>query len=102
MKSNIWNLQPQERGGTYTFSGKILSTSNIAKLLTADEQLFIILEVKNRVQELGGADYLQVFKNSEGKKIFVIDQLNKEMKEENSSEFVEENDYFTILFSYEY
>ncbi len=57
---------------------------------------------RQRVEKLGGADYLQVFKNSKGETIFVIDQLNKEMKEENSDEFVKENDYFTILFSYEY
>ncbi len=102
MKSNIWTLQPQERGGTYTFSGKTIVTNNIFKALTFDEQLFIIKSVKERVEKLGGADYLQVFKNSKGETIYVIDQLNKEMKEENSLQFVKENDHFTILFSYEY
>jgi len=102
LEPNIWNLQLQEREGTYTFSGKILITNNICKALTFDEQLFIIMAVRQRVEKLGGADYLQVFKNSKGETIFVIDQLNKEMKEENSDEFVKENDYFTILFSYEY
>jgi len=97
-----WVLQPQEQEGTYTFSGKSYMTSGINAKLTPYEVLQIHLAVQERVMEKGGADYLQVFKNGSGRKIFVIDNLNQEMKKNNDEKFVEEHDYFTIMFSEEY
>lgn len=98
-----WTLQPQECEGTYSFSGQSLMTRKIAEELAPMDIIYIHSTIKKLVLEKGGLDYLQVFINNDtGKKIFVIDQLNEEMKKENSSEFVKNNDYFTILFAEEY
>lgn len=97
-----WTLQPQEQEGEYMFSGKSYMTRRIAEELHPLEVLQIHKEVQKRVAENNGADYLQVFVDDNDRKIFVIDQLNKRMKEDNPLEWVEENDYFTILFAEEY
>lgn len=97
-----WNLQPQECPGTYTFSGKIYMTRTVSDTLPPEEVNQIISDVRGRVKDNNGADYLQVFIDDTGQKIFVIDQLNKEMKDSNPPDWVRENDYFTILFAEEY
>lgn len=97
-----WTLQPQECEGKYMFSGKTYMTRRISDELHFLEVVMIIAEVKKRVVENNGADYLQVFTDDSGRKIFVIDQLNEEMKAENPAEWVKENDLFTILFAEEY
>lgn len=97
-----WILQPQECEGKYMFSGKTYMTRRIADELLPIEVMLILAEVKKRVKENNGADYLQVFIDDNERKIFVIDQLNEEMKAENPEEWVKENDYFTILFAEEY
>lgn len=98
-----WVLQPQEQSGTYRFSGQMYMTATIANTIPQDTVLELVADVWRRVLENDGADYLQVFKNSEtGDKIFVIDQLNQEMKQNNPQEWVKENDHFTILYAYEY
>jgi hypothetical protein len=97
-----WTLQPQECEGKYMFSGKIYMTRRISDELLPIEVILIIAEVKKRVADNEGADYLQVFTDDSGRKIFVIDQLNEEMKSENTAEWVKENDLFTILFAEEY
>jgi hypothetical protein len=101
-KSAKWILQPQECKGTYIFSGSCYMTRRIADELSQEEIIFIISEVKKRVEEKKGADYLQVFLDESERKIFVIDQLNEEMKQENPKEWVMENNYYTILFAEEY
>lgn len=98
-----WVLQPQEQPGTYRFSGQMYMTTTVANAIPQDTILEIVADVWRRVLENDGADYLQVFKNCEtGEKIFVIDQLNQEMKQNNPTEWVKENDHFTILYAHEY
>jgi len=100
-KSGKWILQPQEVEGNYMFSGNMFATSGIVAELTPEEIQHIIFQVKKRVSENNGADYLQVFKKN-GKKIYVIDNLNREMISTNDKEYVSQNNYFTILFAFEY
>ncbi len=60
----------------------------------------VIVDVKNAVRENLGLDYLQIFKNDVGQKIYVIDQLTKE--EIASGDFSPKDNYATVLFAEEY
>lgn len=98
-----WTLQPQEQEGTYTFSGQPYMTRRVSEELHVLEIIQIHTDLLKRVAEKNGADYLQVFIDEDaGRKIFVIDQLNEEMKKNNPPDWVKENNYFTILFAEEY
>lgn len=52
------------------------------------------------VKAQNGMDYLQVFQNAAGRKIFLIDNLNREMIE--SGAFREQDNYCTLMFAEEY
>ena len=99
-----WTLQPQEQDNDYFFNGKYLMTAAIAERLSQTEINSIISQTLARVRENNGADYLQVFTNKVGDKIFFIDQLSKSMLEEDdyTEEQKMEYNYATILFSHEY
>ncbi len=99
-----WTLQEEEQAGDYFFSGTIYTTVTIQIELTLAEIGEIIWQVKNRVEERNGADYLQVFKNEKGEKIFFIDQLSKSMLdgEDYTEEEKKEYNHATIMFSHEY
>lgn len=63
--------------------------------------MFAILdEVRTMVKAQNGMDYLQVFQNAAGRKIFLIDNLNREMIE--SGAFREQDNYCTLMFAEEY
>lgn len=95
-----WEIQPQEQKGTYRFSGRFLVTSGIEAELSPEEIAAIYQQVQQLVKEQNGIDYLVVFKNDKGQKLFFIDQLNKEMIE--SGDYANEHNYCTLLFSHEY
>lgn len=102
MLEKRWKLQPQECEGTYMFDGKPYMTRKIAETLELDEVNMLIFDIRKRVKENMGADYLQVFINDVGQKIFAIDNLNEEMKKDADKDFIKENNYFTIMFAEEY
>ena len=94
-----WIRQPQERDNQkYFFNGKCLVTRGAQELLTKEDALQIIAELQKLAKEQNGIDYLQTFKNENGKKIWVIDQLDEKMKTEHPPE----HNYFTILLPSEY
>ncbi len=99
-----WIRQPQEKEGTYEFTGFILVTKGVREILSEAEIINIVFDVKKAVWKTGGLDYLQVYKNEAGQKIWLIDQLNKEMLQ--SDDFTElqkeEYNHFTILLPEEY
>lgn len=99
---SIWTLQTQEETGTYMFNGRLYATAAIAETLSPAEISQILSAVRQRVAAQNGADYLFVFTNDEDVRIFVIDQLNLEMKASASSDWVAQNDIVTILFASEY
>lgn len=105
-KNNIqrkWVLQAQEEMGTYQFSGNMFVTKTVVDSVPPDEIYLMIADVKERVKSNKGADYLQVFKEKYGDRtIYFIDNLNQEMINNSTPEFVKENNYYTILFSFEY
>jgi hypothetical protein len=95
-----WTLQPQEKEGSYFFSGTFLATRGVTEALSKEEIASIYGLIQQLVKENNGLDYLQVFVDEDGRKLFFIDQLNKEMIE--SGNFKPEDNHCTLLFDYEY
>ena len=94
-----WQLQPQEREGTYRFDGKFLVTKNVKEGLKKEIIARMYLLILQKVEEEDGLDYLQVFIHQETEeKLFFMDQINDEMKEEHPPE----HNYCTLMYSSEY
>jgi hypothetical protein len=93
-------LQPQECEGSYRFSGRIITTALVREKLTPFEINAIYQTVKAQVKEKNGIDYLQVFVNENGEKLYFIDNLNDDMIAGRN--FDPENNYCTLMFAYEY
>jgi len=103
--ASMWKIQPQERGGSYRFTGQCYTTKTVKEELSDPEIEAILDQLRQRVAEKNGADYLQVFIHSESqRKIYVIDNLSEEML--TGDGYTEEQkrnyNYFTILFAEEY
>ena len=98
--ATTWQRQPQERPGNYHFSGQFYATSGVANELSADEILSIYQNVRAFAKVKDGIDYLQVYTDSNGRKLFFIDQLSKEMIE--SGDYQDEDNHCTLLFASEY
>ncbi|KAA3597455.1 MAG: hypothetical protein DWQ06_13710 [Calditrichaeota bacterium] len=109
-----WAYQePEYEQGDYFFSGFTLVTNGVNTELRQEEIVKLVLFIKVLVQEKNGIDYLQVFDEElfesetwvkTERKIFIIDQLSKEMLEGDgyTKEQKKENNHFTILFADEY
>ena len=99
-----WERQPQEKEGTYEFSGFLLVTRGVQEILSEAEMMNIVLDVKQAVLTTGGLDYLQVYKNDEGQKIWLIDQLSREMlaSDDYTPDQKKEYNHFTMLLPEEY
>lgn len=94
-----WKRQPQEREDQkYLFNGKCYITTGAQSLLSELEAIQIVQALQKLAIEKSGIDYLQVFQNDEGERIWVIDQLDISMKKEHPPE----HDFFTILLPSEY
>ena len=94
-----WTRQPQEqKNQKYFFNGRGLMTAGAQALLTREEAIQIVQELQKLASEEEGLDYLQVYKNEKGERIWVIDQLNSNMKKDHPKE----HDYFTVLLPSEY
>lgn len=94
-----WIRQSQERDDQkYFFNGKCLVTRGVQELLNEEETLKIISELQQLAKEKDGLDYLQVYKNENEQKVWIIDQLDEKMKTEHPPE----HDHFTILLPSEY
>jgi len=96
-----WKRQPQEQEGTYMFSGQFVATSGVVDLLSQSDIRSIFNEIRSLVKEENGLDYLQVYLHEESdKKLFFMDQLNREMIA--SGGFRIEDNYCTLLLAEEY
>lgn len=100
MEVSIWTRKPQEQEGNYYFSGTFLVTRGVNNKLSQEEIAAIYLTIQQLVEQEDGLDYLQVFVNQRGDKLFFMDQLSKDMIEEG--EFKPEDNYCTLMFSHEY
>jgi len=97
---NTWIRRPQEQEGTYLFSGTFYITRGIESRLSTDEIIAIYAEIQALAMQNGGLDYLQVYENGAGEKLYFIDQCNKEMM--TSGSFDKEDNYCTLLLASEY
>ena len=97
---STWRRKMQETSGNYFFSGAFFTTQGVQAELTQEEILLIYLDLQEFVKREGGVDYLQVYECSDGRKIWLIDQLDKEMIE--SEEFQPEDNHCTMLLPEEY
>lgn len=102
MNRKWFHHKTEQLNNGYTFSGKLYVTKIIKEKVPTPELQQILNDIWGRVQEEGGIDYLQIYKSREGKTIFVIDNINQEMRKEKPEEWIEANDYFTVMFSCEY
>lgn len=98
-----WIRQPQEQEGTYLFGGWFGCTVSVQEELSSDEIKAIYNEIKEAVKVNNGLDYLQVFKDENGRKLYFIDSINREAIE---SELYDINDpnvnYCMLMFAEEY
>jgi hypothetical protein len=97
---STWTRLPQEQEGTYQFGGSFYVTQGVLAILTLEEILSIYLEIQALAEKTGGIDYIQVYANEKGDKLFFIDQCNAEMMAEES--FREEFNHCTLICSHEY
>lgn len=95
-----WTRKPQETEGKYFFSGKFLATAGVSNELSEVEIFSIYKNVQAFVKEQNGIDYLQVFEDENGRRLFFIDQLNQSMIA--SGEYEPEHNHCTLLFDHEY
>lgn len=95
-----WTRKPQEKTGNYFFCGQFLATRGVIEHLTPDEIFYIYQDIKSFVQTKCGVDYLQVYVDEQGRKLYLIDQLSKEMIE--SGEYAPLDNHCTLLWAHEY
>lgn len=95
-----WQRKPQEKPGTYFFSGQFYVTRGVQASLTPEEILAIYKDVLAFVKQENGIDYLQVYENEDGRVVWIIDQLNQEMIA--SGDFLPQYNYCTMLLPTEY
>lgn len=95
-----WKREPEECQGSYFFSGQFYVTRGVADELTSSEILSIYRDVQTFVQAKKGIDYLQVYMDEQGRKLYLIDQLSKEMIA--SGQYRPEDNHCTLLWAYEY
>ena len=95
-----WTRQPQEQEGTYFFSGNFYATTPVVAQLPPEELAAIYNDLQAFVREKGGIDYLQVYLDEQGRKLYLIDQLNREMIE--SGQYQPDDNHHTLLWAHEY
>ncbi len=101
-----WKRKQQESEGTYQFNGFMLMTSGVQSTLSQEEIDWILKDLFQFIKEKKGlVDYLQCYECSDGKrKVWFIDQLNKEMLEGDGYTKAQKKEYnhFTMLLPSEY
>ena len=96
-----WTRLPQEQDDQdYHFSGTTYVTQGVLAVLSQEEILWIIADVKQFALHQKGIDYLQVYQRSDGLKVWCIDQLTKEQA--SSGDFSAGDNHNTLLLPSEY
>jgi hypothetical protein len=73
-----WEHLPQEQEGNYMFSGRWLMSSEVSEKLHGIEIQHIINDVSRAVKEQNGIDWLQIFVNKEGVKVYAICSVDRD------------------------
>lgn len=95
-----WNRKPQEVPGKYFFSGNFYATQGVVRELSREEIQQIYADVRNFVTQENGIDYLQVYEHPDGRKVWLIDQLDEQMIA--SGDYAPEHNHCTMLLPEEY
>lgn len=95
-----WKRKPQETPGKYFFSGNFFVTQGVQGLLTQEEIRQIYADLKSFVSQENGIDYLQVYEHEDGRKVWLIDQLDEQMIA--SGDYAPEHNHCTMLLPEEY
>lgn len=95
-----WTRQPQETDGEYFFDGEIYMTRGVAETIAVHEIAEIVFDLRKAVEREVGLDYLQVYTNEEGIRLWIIDQLSRTMVE--SGDYEEGSHHCAIMFPEEY
>jgi hypothetical protein len=95
-----WKRKPQERDGNYNFSGIMYITQGVKTLLSFVEIAEIYQDVRQFAKLKKGIDYLQVYVDESGNKLFFIDQLAQHLID--SDEYPDEENYCTLMLASEY
>lgn len=77
----IWKMKKQECEGTYMFQGHLLVSAEVQADIPREEIIEIIETTQSIAKEKGGLDYLQVFENEYGEKLYFIASANQDMLE---------------------
>lgn len=94
-----WEAQPQETTGTYRFDGKFVATATVIEDLGMDVVRALYYIAKRLVEEQDGLDYILAFKHREtGVVVWLIDQLNDQMKNDESPEWIAEYNICTLCY----
>lgn len=98
-----WKRKPQECDGDYHFGGLFLVTAGVQANLPGEDIQEIYKEIKDLVKQENGIDYLQVFENGKGGKLFFIDSMAKSVMEANGiNPSNQDYNHCTLMFDYEY
>jgi hypothetical protein len=73
-----WTRQPQEVSGNYHFGGKFFVSARVDREVNRGEIYAIQLQIKEDVRQANGLDYLQVFKDENGRTLWLIDATPKD------------------------
>ena len=95
-----WKRKPQETPGRYFFSGSFFVTQGVLGILSQEEIQQIYSDVRNFVHQEIGIDYLQVYEHPDGRKVWLIDQLDEQMIA--SGDYAPEHNHCTMLLPEEY
>jgi hypothetical protein len=97
-----WEPQPQETTGTYRFDGRFVATATVINDLGNDVVRALYFIAQGLVKEHDGIDYILSFKHREtDQEVWLIDQLNDEMKASESPAWVEEYNTCTLCYPHE-
>jgi len=100
---NKWTQRPPEvKEGDYFFDGNAYITPGVQQKLSFEEITSIILDLQQKAHANNGIDYLQVYVNKHGEKIWIMDQLTKSQLATQPADWVKTNHFFTILLPEEY
>lgn len=96
-----WTRQPQEQENQkHQFNGQFIVTAGVNEALTKVEVISIYYDVLKFVEEKGSIDYLQVYVDEKGRKLFFINELDSDMIA--SGNYSPEDNVCTLLFAHEY
>ncbi len=90
--------EPDFENGNYCFDGEVIVTPNVKALFTSQEIQDLVDDIQHYAKTYQGIFWWQVYINKRNqKKVFLLDNLSKQDKQDLRQEWVKIVNYFTIL-----